>query len=161
MAADQHRSAAIAFLRNNQGTIVGRISFKAVCIGAVTDMVSSTISGALIAAVFVMILHLTRTPTDPLDWTLLKPENQNSLLYAIQVIAGLACSILAGFVAAWVAKHDELLNGALSSFVSVLLGLFVTAADKDPHLRLTHILLLIASPLLGLLGGYIRRRLKA
>ena len=123
-------------------------------------MVSSTISGALIAIAFVVILHLTRTPSDPLDWALLKPENQNSLLYGIQVIAGAACSILAGFVAAWVAQHDELLNGALSSFASVLLGLFATAADKDPHLRLTHILLLIASPLLGLLGGHIRHRLK-
>lgn len=123
-------------------------------------MVSSTISGALIAIAFVVILHLTRTPSDPLDWALLKPENQNSLLYGIQVIAGAACSILAGFVAAWVAQHDELLNGALSSFACVLLGLLAVAADKDPHLRLTHILLLIASPLLGLLGGHIRHRLK-
>ncbi len=134
-----------------------RISFKAVWIGAVTDMVSSTISGALIAVVFVVILHLTRTPNDPLDWALLKPENQNSLLYGIQVIAGAACSIFAGFVTAWVAQHDELLNGALSSLASVILGIFATAADKDPHLRLTHILLLIACPLLGLLGGYLRR----
>jgi hypothetical protein len=139
---------------------VSRISFKAVWIGAVTDMVSSTVSGALIAIAFVVILHITRTPNDPLDWVLLKPENQNSLLYGIQVIVGAVCSILAGFVAAWVAQHDELLNGALSSFASVLLGLFATAADKDPHLRLTHILLLIASPLLGLLGGYLRHRLK-
>jgi len=139
---------------------VSRISFKAVWIGAVTDMVSSTISGALIAIAFVVILHLTRTPNDPLDWALLKPENQNSLLYGIQVIVGAVCSILAGFVAAWVAQHDELLNGALSSFASVLLGLFVTAADRDPHLHLTHILLLVASPLLGLLGGYLRHRLK-
>ena len=137
-----------------------RISFKAVWIGAVTDMVSSTIAGALIAIAFVVILHLTRTPTNPLDWTLLKPENQNSMLYGIQVVVGAACSILAGFVAAWIAQHDELLNGALSSFVSVLLGLFVTSADKDPHLRLTHILLLIVSPFFGLLGGYIRHRLK-
>ncbi len=139
---------------------MSRISFKAVCIGAVTDMVSSTVSGALIAIAFIVILHLTRTPGDPLDWALLKPENQNSLLYGIQVIAGAACSILAGFVAAWVAQHDELLNGALSSFACVLLGLLAVAADKDPHLRLTHILLLIASPLLGLLGGHIRHRLK-
>lgn len=139
---------------------MSRISFKAVWIGAVTDMVSSTVSGALIAIAFVVILHITRTPNDPLDWVLLKPENQNSLLYGIQVIVGAVCSILAGFVAAWVAQHDELLNGALSSFASVLLGLFVTAADRDPHLHLTHILLLVASPLLGLLGGYLRHRLK-
>jgi len=139
---------------------MSRISFKAVWIGAVTDMVSSTISGALIAIAFVVILHLTRTPSNPLDWTLLKPENQNSLLYGIQVIVGAACSILAGFVAAWVAQHDELLNGALSSFACVLLGILAIAADKDPHLRLTHILLLIASPPFGLLGGYIRHRLK-
>jgi heme A synthase len=139
---------------------MSRISFKAVWIGAVTDMVSSTISGALIAIAFVVILHLTRIPSDPLDWTLLKPENQNSLLYCIQVIVGAACSVLAGFVAAWVAQHDELLNGALSSFACVLLGILAVAADKDPHLRLTHILLLIASPLFGLLGGYIRHRLK-
>ena len=139
---------------------MGRISFKAVWIGAVTDMVSSTITGALIAVAFVVILHLIRTPNDPLDWALLKPENQNSLLYGLQVIAGSACSILAGFVAAWIAKHDELLNGALSSVACVLLGILAVAADKDPHLRLTHILLLIVSPLFGLLGGYIRHRLK-
>jgi hypothetical protein len=139
---------------------MGRISFRAVWIGALADMVLSTISAALIAIAFVVILHLTRTPNDPLDWALLRPQIQNSLLYGLQVLAGSACSVLAGLVAAWVAQHDELLNGALSSFASVLLGLFVTAADKDPHLRVIHILLLIASPLLGLLGGYIRRRLK-
>lgn len=137
------------------------ISFKAVWIGAVADMVLSTISGALIAVAFVVILHLARTPNDPLDWTLLKPENQNSLLYAIQVIVGSVCSVLAGFVAAWVAQHDELLNGALSSIACVLLGLLTVAADKDPHLRPIHILLLIASPFFGLLGGYIKLRLKA
>jgi hypothetical protein len=134
-----------------------RISFKAVWIGAVTDMVSSTIASATVAIIFILLLHLTRTPNDPLDWTLLQSIKPNTPLYGIQLIVGSACSVFAGFVAAWVAKHDELLNGALSSFASVLLGLVVTASDKDPHQRLTHILLLIASPLLGLLGGYLRR----
>jgi hypothetical protein len=135
-----------------------RISFKAVCIGAAADMVLSTLASALLAIAFILILHLTGTPSEPLDWALLQPSMQNSLLYSLQLIVGSACSVLAGFIAACVAGHDGLLNGALSSFASVLLGIYATAADKDPHQRSLHLLLLIASPLLGLLGGSLQRR---
>jgi len=121
-------------------------------------MVSSTIASAVIAIVFVFLMHLTQTPSDPFDWALVTSIKPNTPLYDIQLLVGSVCSVLAGFIAAWVARHDELLNGALSSFASVLLGIFATAADKDPHQRLTHILLLVASPLLGLLGGYLWRR---
>jgi hypothetical protein len=38
-------------------------------------------------------------------------------LYGAQLLVGLACSVLGGYVAAWLAKHDELLNRTLSAFL--------------------------------------------
>ena len=76
------------------------------------------------------------------------------LLYGVQSVIGLACSVLGGYVAARVAKHDELLNGLLASSLPVALGVYSLATDAGP--LLLPILLLVASPLCSGLGGHLR-----
>jgi hypothetical protein len=63
-------------------------------------------------------------------------------------------SILGGYTAATIAKHDELLNGALSSFLAMLWA-FCTLSTNPLFLV---ILTLITTPLLAALGGYLRTR---
>ena len=77
-------------------------------------------------------------------------------LYGLQSVIGLACSVLGGYVAARVAKHDELLNGLLASSLPVVLGVYSLAADKDSGPLLLPVLLLIASPLCSGFGGHLR-----
>ena len=62
--------------------------------------------------------------------------------------------ILKGFTAATIAKHDELLNGALSSLLAT--PSVVCSISTDP----LYLVLLtpITTPLLAALGGYLRFR---
>jgi hypothetical protein len=66
-------------------------------------------------------------------------------------------SILGGYIAAFIAKHDELLNGALSSFLAILLAVCSITTDPVYLAMLT----LISSPLFAALGGYLRLKQKA
>jgi hypothetical protein len=75
-------------------------------------------------------------------------------------LAGLACSALAGYVAAWLAKHDELLNGGLSSFLCVLFALFQLRNGNNYYPLSVRVLLLIAAPAFAVFGGYLRLRQK-
>jgi hypothetical protein len=45
------------------------------------------------------------------------------------LIGGCLCSILGGYVAAWLAKHDELLNGALSAWLCIAFGIAAFGAS--------------------------------
>jgi putative membrane protein (TIGR04086 family) len=79
-------------------------------------------------------------------------------LYRAQLLVGLACSVLGGYVAAWLAKQDELLNGALSFFLCVVIGSYSIASGKDSNAHWVQILILISAPLCGLFGGCLRVR---
>ena len=48
--------------------------------------------------------------------------HSSAWLYGLQLTIGLGCSVLGGYVAAWIAKHDEPLNGLLSSFLCAAIG---------------------------------------
>ena len=79
-------------------------------------------------------------------------------MHVAQILIGLACSALGGFVAARIAKHDELLNGALSSLLCLALSIYVVATGQDLSPRWVQMLLLPASPVMALLGGYLMQR---
>ena len=67
------------------------------------------------------------------------------------------CSILGGYVAAWLAKHDELLNGALSAWLCIAFGIAAFGASVRGGTPVWEVILgELASPALGLLGGYFR-----
>ena len=78
-------------------------------------------------------------------------------LASITFLVSSLFSILGGYLAAYLAKHDELLNGVLSSFLPQL---FINCTLFSDPLYLA-ILTLITSPLLALLGGYLRLRQKS
>ncbi|CCE01720.1 hypothetical protein BRAS3809_530008 [Bradyrhizobium sp. STM 3809] len=71
---------------------------------------------------------------------------------------GGACSVLGGYVAARIAEHDALLNGALSSILSVGSGTYAVFSGSAADDLLMHIVFLPLSAALGTLGGYLRSR---
>jgi hypothetical protein len=103
-------------------------------------------------------LDLARTPTDQLGASINAVIHKNVSLYVGQILIGLFCSVLGGYVAAWLAKHDELLNGSLSSLLCVALGIYTIAMGRDPNALCAQMLLLVANPAMALVGGDPMRR---
>lgn len=76
-------------------------------------------------------------------------------LAASSVLGGL-CSVLGGYFSARIAKHDEVLNGALASILCVGFGVYAVASGTG---RLwLDVLYLPLSPALAALGGYLQSR---
>jgi hypothetical protein len=134
------------------------ISVKGVVIGGIVDVASSFILGLPFAIFVIIKVQLAHTPVEQVGAAVKAATFGSTPIYLAQLAVGTGCSVLGGYVAARVAKHHELLNGALASILCVVLGIYVVAAGKDPHPMLVQALLVAVSPALSLLGGYLRLR---
>ena len=94
---------------------MNKISVKGVVVGGVTDIVAAVIL-PLPLIVYLIATEVTGTPKEPLQAAIMTAIHANPLLYGLESLIGLACSVLGGYVAARVAKHDELLNGCSRLF---------------------------------------------
>ncbi len=75
---------------------------------------------------------------------------------AAEMLIGLGCSVLGGYVAAGQAGHDELLNGASSSALCLLIGILNFGHGLDSGPWVIQAFVFLASPACGLLGGYLQ-----
>ena len=134
---------------------MNKISVKGVVVGGVISIVATMVL-TIPLIVYLIATELSSTLKDPLQAAIMAAIRANPLLYGLQSLIGLACSVLGGYMAARVAKHDELLNGLLASFLPVALGVYSLATGKNSGPLLLPVLLLIASPLCSRLGGHLR-----
>jgi hypothetical protein len=137
---------------------VRRLSLKAAIIGGIVDILSTYL--LVVVAVFVFILvrgfvSAGHPPPQDLNDMVLRSV-QSGPIHMLLICLGCLCSVLGGYVAARIAKHDELVNGAASAWLCVLIGLFGFASAQDGGQIVRHIASEVAAPLLGLFGGYIR-----
>jgi len=135
-----------------------KLSLKGVLVGGLVDVGTSVLFGLPFAIYEMTKVDLSHTPSAQASTALTQAIRSNVPLYIGQLLVGLACSVLGGYVAAWLAKHDELLNGGLSSFLCVALGIYTMASGKDSNALWVQILMLLASPVLALIGGDLMRR---
>ena len=135
-----------------------KISLKGILIGGIVDVLSSSIMGIPLAVYAMSKVDLAHTPKEQLGSAIAAVSHATPWLYATQLLLGLACSVLGGYVAAGLAKHDELLNGALSSFLCVAIGIYWMASGRDSHALWLQVLMLISAPVCGFIGGYLRLR---
>lgn len=135
-----------------------KVSVKGVLIGSIVDVGGSVVLGLPFAIYAMSKIDLSSTPSAQTSAAVTAAIHRNVPLYVGQLFIGLACSVLGGYVAAWLAKHDELLNGVLSSFLCVTLGIYTMASGKDSNALWVQILLLLASPAFALVGGDLMRR---
>lgn len=138
-----------------------KISIKAVVIGAVVDVFSTTVLALPLTFYVMSRLDIAHIPQDRLTAALTAAMQSNHLIYGIQLALGMACSVLGGYVAGLIARHDHMLNGALSSWLCLALGIYTLAAGKNSHSVAMEILILASSPMLALCGGYIANRRSA
>jgi hypothetical protein len=82
----------------------------------------------------------------------------STVFYVSYALLGGICSVLGGYVSARIAKHDELLNGALSSILCVGSGTYAVISGSAADDLWLHLVFLPLSPALGALGGFLRAR---
>jgi hypothetical protein len=135
---------------------MNKISIRGVVVGGVIDIVATVILTLPLVVAYAIPTELTGTLKDlgQAQTAVMATIRASPFLYGLQSAIGLACSVLGGYVAARVAKHDELLNGLLACSLPVVLGVYSLATDAGP--LLLPVLLLIASPLCSGLGGHAR-----
>ena len=125
-----------------------RMSLKGVAIGNITDIVATYV------VMLPLMIYLAVSSGLPAA-NILK---ESTALYVSYAILGGACSVLGGYVSARIAKHDELLNGALSSILCVAGGMYAVISGNAADDLWMHLVFLPLSPALGALGGYLRSR---
>src|SRR6202012_6244511 len=98
---------------------MNQISLRGVAAGNLIDIISSCIA-AFLAALLVAVLYAINN-RQAIDPSVLK---ESGTYLAVGSILGSLCSILAGYLSARIAKHDEILNGTLSSVLCGGLGTY-------------------------------------
>jgi hypothetical protein len=133
-----------------------RVSIVGVIVGGVVDIVTTGIF-AIPFMIWVMSKHnLFYLPPTQVQAAMAAVIRSDFVLSVLQWLPGLVASILAGYVAAWIAKHDEVVNGAGSAWLCVVSGVYSWLTIKIPIPMYEHLLGFVASPALGMFGGYLR-----
>jgi hypothetical protein len=121
-----------------------------VAIGNVVDIVST-----YIVVLPLVVYFMISSGVDPAS---AREGLMTSITFRISSsILGALCSVLGGYVSARVAKHDEVLNGALSSILCLGFGVYdlIGGSVADHHLGFELLFLSLMSPVLGAIGGYL------
>jgi hypothetical protein len=86
---------------------------------------------------------------------LMDAMTHDTSLLVTGMVAGSLCSVIGGYVAARIARREPLLNGALSAWLCLPLGVYAMFAGSDALPLWVHLLLLPMSPVLGAVGGLV------
>ena len=135
---------------------MSKVSIKGVIIGSITDIVSSNIVQIPLFVYIVSQLSMESIPQDEIEKALMSAMKNNYIYFTIAMVLGSLCSILGGYISAKIAKHNEVLNGALSSFLCVGSGVYAMTAGGTEYTWWQHILIICFSISLSTIGGYIR-----
>lgn len=135
---------------------MNKISIRGVLLGAFTDFALTNILAVPLVLYAIAHFNLSKLPPEQAQTAVIAAIHSNLWLTTIEMAIGLGCAALGGYVAAWVAKHDELLNGVLASFLCVGIGLYALLSGHA-HSQNLQLLLILASPVFALFGGYARR----
>lgn len=137
-----------------------KISIKGVVIGSVTDIVATNIVTIPLVVYVMTTSNLSTLPKDQLSNALVHTLQSDPALLSIQFFLGALCSVLGGFVAAWIAKRNEVLNGGLACFLCVGSGIYGLLFGSVTVPLWQHIVGFVTSPGLSALGGYLKMRTK-
>lgn len=135
---------------------MSKLSVKGILLGGIADVVATNILAIPIVAYVATKIDLAHTPKEQMQAAILAVMHANPLLFAAQIAVGVGCSILGGYLGARLAKHDELVNGTLSSWLCVGIGVYAMASGKAQDSVFMQLADFIAAPAAGLLGGYLR-----
>jgi hypothetical protein len=136
---------------------MARVSVKGILVGGITDVGLTMLLCMPFAIYAALAVNIAQTPKDQVQ-SAVTAIMHRPVIYLTELLIGFACSVLGGYVAARIAKHDELLNACLSAFLCVAMGIWVVTTHKSSDPAWQQLAELVASPGLGFLGGYLRLR---
>jgi hypothetical protein len=127
------------------------ISFKGVIVGSVVDVAGTTIWALAVQLYLLVKFQLYTLPAGELT-SELHILLGDPAVNALNAIIGCGFSIIGGYLAARIAGHHERLNGTLASVLCVAFTLTAIGSISIGWA----IEGVVGSPILGLLGGYLR-----
>ena len=130
-----------------------KISIKSAAVGAIADVVGAIVLMAPLVFMAMIRFHVHSGHPGAIAAAL----RGHPALCAELALTGGACCVFGGYVSAWIVNHNELVNGLLSSYLSVGIAACSIAAAKRGGPLLAALFLLAISPVCGGLGGYVRR----
>jgi hypothetical protein len=137
-------------------TLRRKISFIGITVAGIIDIFGSSVFSAILIVIAIGLSGPNQITSMDSYMKIAQLVQTNPLLHLVSFLGGGFFSILAGYIAASIAKHDELLNGALSSLFCELSGI-CSLLSGTASLSLFSVLLgIVIDPCLGLLGGYLR-----
>jgi hypothetical protein len=138
-----------------------KFSFIGIVVGAIVDVVGSNVWGFVIMMFIVFKYRLVSTPPSELTGAITSIMTHDPLIFILNLIIGGGFTLLGGYVAAHIAKHNELLNGACAAIYCVGAGLFAILSGMDTYPIWLSLLFLLADPALGMLGGFLKAKQRA
>lgn len=129
------------------------ISIKAVIVGGITDIVTSTVLGIPLGIYVVASHGLTNLHKDALRAAVVAAVHGSPLLYAAQLLIGFGASIFGGFVAASLARDNKRLNGILASWLCVGIGIRALVTGQDGMSPVVVAFMIAVTPLCYFLGA--------
>src|SRR4051812_13143051 len=92
---------------------------KAIIVGGITDVGLSMLLGIPFSIYVASSRGLRELPARQMSTAIITAVQSSVGLSALQFAIGFSCSVLGGYVAATIAKRNELLNGLLASWLCV------------------------------------------
>jgi hypothetical protein len=133
-----------------------KVSFLGFIVGSIADIVGSNVWGIIITLYVISSYHLLHTPPAQMTSSIMHIFKTDPFVFSANMIVGGFFSIFGGYIGALIAKHDELLNGALSSILCVCSGIYAIVTGSYSTTLVLALLSLLIDPLLCMFGGYLR-----
>lgn len=137
-----------------------RISIKGVILGGITDICLTFILELPVAVYVIFKFDLVHIQSNRLPAATVEALEGHPTILVLQLIIGLLCSVLGGVVAGWIAGHDEVLNGGLSSFLCLAFTGYSIVRGTADSILWVQISLVPLGLAMGSLGGLLVRRMR-
>ena len=140
---------------------MARVSAKGVVIGGVLGVGATYTLSIPLMGIILLRMRLTALPEAQGDAAMMQALRPGGPYFVVGLLMGSASGILGGYVAARIPKHDECLNGAMSAWLAMVLGMYGWATGSVAGSTVEHIGYLVLSPVAGALGGFLERGLRS
>jgi hypothetical protein len=135
----------------------GRVCLRGIIIGGMTNLVGSM--AMLVPVAIGAAMRIDLSALAPGERALAVAEALQRPGYQLPaLLLGSLFSVVGGYVSARCAQRAEVMNGALASIPSMLLGVSPLLGGHVPLPLWQHLGLFALCPVVGALGGYLRLR---
>jgi hypothetical protein len=130
-----------------------------IIVGGVTDILATNVFTLPLMIYIGATGDFAGVPTEQMGARAISIMQGSSSLQIAGWMLGLSATILGGYVAARIARADEVRHGAFSAWLCMSLGVYALFSHATPAAPMwQHLLALVLAPTFGALGGLLRKR---